>query len=189
MGDNRKLPKIKTAGLVVKELPEETLIYDTETNMAFCLNAAATIIMNRCDGDSTAEDVQAELSKKLSSDVDDRYIWLAVEQFRRHNVLADVHTEPFVAATVSRRKMIRQAAALGVAIPIISALVVPSAVHAASLCLQLNAACTPGQQPACCIGLTCTVVGEGHFCLNPPGLSVPIKPNAPPDIKINGSRG
>jgi len=193
MGDDQALPRVKTSGLVVKELGDETLIYDVETNTAICLNASASVIMNACDGVATVADAQRSLLKKVGSSIDRDLVWNTVEEFRRRNLLADVHTAPFSKKPTSRRTLIKQAAALGVAVPIVMALAAPPALHAASACLTTGQTCVLGQAPLCCANLVCVPnlpAENGTFWCQPaaPGapITVPLEPNAPHDITING---
>lgn len=193
MGKERTLPRVKTTGLVLKELVDETLIYDVETNTAICLNMAATVIMSACDGRSTVDDAKLSLVEKGGPSIDDELVWNTVEEFRRRNLLADVHTAPFSEKQVSRRTLLRQAAALGIAVPIVMALAAPPALHAASACLTAGQTCVPAQLPFCCQNLACLVniQTEGFTCqsvLPVAPVTVPLDPNAPPDVTINGPR-
>ncbi|MFL6375549.1 MAG: hypothetical protein ACJ73D_12850 [Pyrinomonadaceae bacterium] len=189
MGDDRILPRVKTSGLVIKELADETLIYDVDTNTAFCLNAPAAVIMGACDGRSTVADAQRFLAEKAGSAVDDDLIWNTVEEFRRRNLLADGHTVPFSEKHVSRRTLLKQAAALRVALPIVMVLAAPPALHAASACIAVGQSCQQGSGLPCCAGLTCFLT-EGTFgtCQPTAPISVPVDPNSPPTITIDGSR-
>jgi hypothetical protein len=194
MGDDRILPRVRTNGLVIKELPDETLIYDVESNTAFCLNKAATVIMNACDGRATIADTRRAVQKDTGSPIEDDLIWNTVEEFRQRNLLADA-AEPFTQKLVPRRTLLKQAAALGVAVPVVMALAAPPALHAASTCRTQNQGCVLGQPPPCCPNLACVPnlpAENGTFWCQPsqptvPG-SVPLDPNAPPDIQINGFR-
>ena len=44
------LPAARTSGLVVRELAEETLVYDEERHRAHCLNRTAALVWRHCDG-------------------------------------------------------------------------------------------------------------------------------------------
>ena len=41
------LPRAHTDGLVIKELPNETLVYDLKTDEAHCLNQTAALVWKR----------------------------------------------------------------------------------------------------------------------------------------------
>ena len=192
MGEDRTLPRVRTNGLVIKELPDETLIYDVETSTAFCLNLPAAVIMNACNGANTVEDAQTMLAQRLGSSVGTELIWNTIEEFRRRDLLAEA-TEPFAEKLVPRRTLLKQAAAFGAAVPVVMALVAPPALHAASTCLSQGQTCVPLQQPVCCPNLVCVPNPQTEttsWCQpqNTRPTSVPLDPNAPPDITINGLR-
>jgi hypothetical protein len=44
------LPQARTEGLTVRELAEETLVYDKERHKAHCLNRTAACVWKHCDG-------------------------------------------------------------------------------------------------------------------------------------------
>ena len=52
----RKLrPLARKRGLVVRELPEEVLVYDLDTHKALCLNRTAALVWKCCDGQTGIE--------------------------------------------------------------------------------------------------------------------------------------
>lgn len=148
------LPKIKTNDLVVQELDNELLIYDLATNQACCLNRAAIQVMECCDGQTKADAAAVRLG--MPEDM----LWGTLERFRHAGLLEDEFGEPLASNTVSRRRMLRQAAALGIAMPIISSLVAPSALAAAS-CVGTNQPCTGSSSSQCCPGGTCQNTESG----------------------------
>ena len=52
-------PTARKSGLVVQEMPDELLVYDTENNKAHCLNTTAAFVWKSCDGKKTARAVHA----------------------------------------------------------------------------------------------------------------------------------
>ncbi|HEY0004483.1 MAG TPA: hypothetical protein VGB17_06700, partial [Pyrinomonadaceae bacterium] len=49
-------PLARKEGLVVRELADELLVYDTRRDRAHCLNKTASLVWQRCDGlTSTSE--------------------------------------------------------------------------------------------------------------------------------------
>ncbi len=144
-------PLVRKDGLVVKELPEETLVYDTETDRAHCLNETAAFIWKRCDGRTTPAQIARELSGEANVKLDERIVWLAIDQLSHHRLLAQAPTPPPKFSGLNRRQMVR---ALGfsaaVAIPVITSIVAPSPAQAAS-CLPGGQQC--GTSAQCCSGL------------------------------------
>src|SRR6266498_3512906 len=47
---NPMLPRARTEDLIVEALPTETLVYDTRTHLAHCLNLSAATVWKHCDG-------------------------------------------------------------------------------------------------------------------------------------------
>ncbi len=48
------LPVARHKNLIVKELPDETLIYDLDSDKAHCLNQTAALVWKNCDGTRSA---------------------------------------------------------------------------------------------------------------------------------------
>jgi hypothetical protein len=147
-----KLPRSRQDGLIVRELEHEILIYDTRNNRAHCLNDTAAKVWKHCDGQTTTE----QMSRLLSVDgtpVDEQVIWFALKQFDRDELLEESLSLPpaFIASGLNRRAMVRVLGlAAVVAVPLVTSIVAPSAVQAAT-CLPPGSGCsTPSQ---CCSGL------------------------------------
>ena len=49
-----RLPLSRTDNLVIRELDDETLVYDMERDEAHCLNQTAALVWQQCDGKTTA---------------------------------------------------------------------------------------------------------------------------------------
>jgi hypothetical protein len=120
-----KLPKARTENLLEQNLEKETLIYDLTVDKAFNLNETLTIVYKAC-GQNTAF---GELRRKHK--FTDDFIYLALDELKRKNLLADEYDSPF--ESTSRREVIKKIGlASMIALPIISSLVAPSAANAAS---------------------------------------------------------
>ena len=146
-------PQVRRDGIIVRELDSEILIYDTESNKAHCLNDTAALVWKQCDGQSTAAEISRRLSLQLDTIVDERVVWFALKQFSRDNLLEEKVTvpAPFIAAGLNRREMVRVLGlAAVVAVPLVTSIVAPTAVQAAT-CLPSGSSCTTSAQ--CCSGL------------------------------------
>lgn len=121
------LPQSQLQNVVVQNLDEEILIYDLAANKAFCLNETTAIIYQACNGKTTFEELKAEQS------LNDEIIFLALDELKRHNLLA-IETDyqsPF--AGMTRREVIRKVGLTSmIALPLISSIVAPSAIQAQS---------------------------------------------------------
>jgi len=149
--DNK--PQVRLDGLIVRELDNEILIYDTETNKAHCLNETAALVWKECDGQSTAAEITRRLSQRLGTKIDERVVWFALKQFSRDRLLAEKVTMPaaLISAGLNRREMVRVLGlAAVVAVPLVTSIVAPTAVQAAT-CLPPGGGCSTSAQ--CCSGL------------------------------------
>jgi len=148
-------PLARKEGLVIEELSDEVLIYDLDRDRAHCLNQTAAFVWQRCDGRKSAIDITRELSSTVSERLDNRIVWLALDQLRRNHLLIDAPIPPPGFAGMDRREMIR---ALGltaaVAIPVVASIVAPTPAQAATGCATVGQACG-GTNPACCSGCSC----------------------------------
>ena len=136
----QKLPRARTGNIVVQNLNDEVLLYDLTTNQAYCLNAALGKVYNACDGKTAFSELEnrGELTEPV--------IFLALDTLRKRNLLTGDYVSPF--AGISRLEFIRTAGLASVAaLPVLSALIAPSAANAASNCLPPNA---PTVLPASC---------------------------------------
>ncbi len=62
---NHIVPKARKENLVVQELDGEVLIYDLNTNKAFCLNEASALVWQACDGNKDVSEIRKSLGKQL----------------------------------------------------------------------------------------------------------------------------
>jgi hypothetical protein len=96
------LPRSRTDNLVIRELDDETLVYDTERSEAHCLNQTAALVWKQCDGKTTAAQAAQFLQSSLNMVVDADLIWLAVKQLERFDLVEMTRKSP----RVSRRKLL-----------------------------------------------------------------------------------
>ncbi len=168
MKNKIKLPFLRTENLVVKELPNEVLIYDLENNKAFCLNETARFIMDECNGTSSIDEALESLNRKMKSKIDEDMIWMVIDQFKKSNFLQRDYVIPVQTSRLSRRKILQTAAALGIALPIVTSLIAPISAHAQSNCVGDQGVCSDQGDPVCCPGTDClpTDFGQTGFqCL------------------------
>jgi hypothetical protein len=81
------LPEARREGLTVRELVDETLVYDLERNQAHCLNRAAALVWRHCNGHTSIPRLAAILCENLGVPADDTLVLLALEQLGRRNLL------------------------------------------------------------------------------------------------------
>jgi hypothetical protein len=144
-----RLPRSRTENLVVRELDDETLVYDMDRNEAHCLNRTVALVWNLCDGKTAATQAARVLTRNLDAHVDVDLVWLAVRQLRRFHLVDAAGKAP----SVSRRDLVLKYAPLALALPVILSISAPTAVQGAS-CASACQQCG-GDFPPCCGDLGC----------------------------------
>lgn len=171
--DGTRRPRQRRDGLVVQELPEETLVYDLERHEAHCLEAVAATVWEACDGRRTVEEIAARAAKRLGRRVPEEAAWLALRRLGRAHLLEAPVALPAARAGTSRREWLKTAAALG-GLSVLS-ITAPTAAQAAT-CITTTACealqnrlctggpcCTTGPNPAP-PGTVCKKVGNQNNC-------------------------
>jgi len=169
----KNFPKSRSKDLVVQEFEKETLIYDLKTNKAFCLNEAAAGVWQQCDGQRSLAEIANALSAKYKDSVPEEFVYLALERFGKNDLLEVPLETAGKFEAMERRAMIKKIGlTTAIALPVISSIVAPTALQAASLiglggvCSTspqcANGNCVPdgifGATPACCVpGATDTI--------------------------------
>jgi hypothetical protein len=159
------LPRARRANLVVKELTDETLVYDEETHEAHCLNQTAAFVWKHCDGRTSVARLGRLLNQETKTARPEQVVWSAIEQLERSHLLESPVRRPADVPRMSRRELMRGLGiAAAVAVPLVTSIVAPTAAEAASI------ACSPAGGPCtsdanCCAPARCNV-GAGT-CFNP----------------------
>ncbi|MFV0387416.1 MAG: hypothetical protein ACK5NT_01570 [Pyrinomonadaceae bacterium] len=127
------LPLGTTSDLVVQDLNNETIVINVSTNKACCLNKTAGEVFYLCNGKRAVEDIAADLSLKHNSVVDESFVWLALDQLNKNNLLENKEDFETHIPTISRRKLIKTfGVSASIALPLITALIAPKPVAAQS---------------------------------------------------------
>ena len=141
------LPKARKDRLIIKELPDETLVYDLDSDLAHCLNTTANAVWKNCDGLQSITDIGKSLEKEMGTRVEEDVVWLALAQLEEHKLLAVGPAK----SGIGRRKLLRNLGVTALALPAIVSIVVPTA-HAQASCIN------PGKSP------TGTACGSPNQC-------------------------
>ena len=144
--------------LLLLELEDEVLMYDSERNVAHCLNRTAGLVWKHCDGRTSVDEILHMLQDGSHSPVDQTVVWLALEQLNKAHLLEEpIPPRDLKSKGLSRRDLIRKLGmASAVALPLVTSVLAPTAAHAAS-CFPLGHGC--GMDRQCCSG-TCVA----HVC-------------------------
>lgn len=161
-------PLARKADIVVQELNEETLVYDLVTNKALALNKTSSMVWQYCDGTKTIKDIADLLSIKFKTIITNDFVWMSLEQLKKENLIeiGSLQFTPFEG--LSRREMVRKIGVASiVALPIISSLIAPKGVHAASCAFNLQATGCTADFQCCSPATTCTTGGTRRCCVGP----------------------
>jgi hypothetical protein len=134
MSKNETKPLGRKSDIVIQEYGNEILIYDLTVHKAFSLNETSALVWQACDGRQTVSEISRQISRQLNSNISEDFVWLALEQLKKDNLLENASEISNDFGGLSRREVIRRVGfATLVALPLVSSLVAPSAVNAQSL--------------------------------------------------------
>jgi hypothetical protein len=138
-------PVARTTGLVIRELGDETVVYDVERHVAHCLNRTAALVLRHADGRRSVADMATALASACGSAVDEGVVRLTLQKLAEARLLEDgggqaEGTPPL--ASPGRREALRRVG-LGAALlaPVVTSLLVPTPAEAAATCIP-QTACT-----------------------------------------------
>ena len=151
------LPLARKDSLIVKELPDETLVYDRERDKAHCLNLSAALVWKHCDGSTTIAEMVQALKGELNATIDDRVVWLALDELGKNNLLQSQAQRPDYLENTSRRHLVRTLGLMAVSLPLITSIVAPVAAQSASG-LAPGTCCL---NPSDCQSNSCDPAGAG----------------------------
>jgi hypothetical protein len=157
-------PQSRKENIVVQELEGEVLIYDLDENKAFCLNETSALVWQACDGTRTIAEINDFVGKQLSSKVNEDLVWLALDQLSRENLIRSESKIENKFGGLSRREVIKKVGLASViALPVVTSLVAPLSIHAASSCIA-GGTCTCAVTMGTANGEICTTFGGGVPC-------------------------
>lgn len=145
-------PQIRTDKILVQELLDETLIYDSKIDKVYCLNHSLSAVWNACDGKRSFNDLRSEVSAKLRYDVTDEFILLSLKYLGEHNLLTEFDGNRPEYSAMSRRNLIKKAGlATMIALPVITMIIAPPPSGAASAptCIPPSGICNIYGPPCC----------------------------------------
>jgi hypothetical protein len=138
---NPNNPVARQNGLVIQEMPDEVLVYDTGTNKAHCLNQSAALVWRSCDGNNSVADIVRQFETTGTGKVSEDFVWLAIDQLNDNGLLENRVVSRFQGR--SRRQVLKTIGlASMVALPVIASLLAPpTALGAASCACVTSAEC------------------------------------------------
>jgi hypothetical protein len=139
-------PAARRRSLVLRDLGEETLVYDLESHRASCLNREAATVFYACDGQRSHEEIAALVSERLGRDVGVDYVALAIDRLVGSSLLGAGASQASPGRRLALRRM---AAAAALALPTVTSVLAPEPAQAQT-CLPKNGACMFSAE--CCSG-------------------------------------
>jgi hypothetical protein len=165
-------PLARSSDLIIEELGDEVLVYDTKTDTGHSLSPDAATVWRACNGTTSAERLSVKLG--LDAETVDR----ALEELSACDLL---EVRPTILADGStRRQVTMKLAKVGVGVaaaPLIVSALAPAAAMAVSraTCLEHSGNCgTGGGGTVGChevLGCCCCTAGAGCPETTPPDLS------------------
>lgn len=147
------MPVARTEDLVIQELRDEILVFDTKSNKAHCLNQTAAKVWKFCDGKNTISDINELFKIQTGANVPENLIWLAIDQLNERELLAEKFEKSL--AGQNRREVLKKIGlATVVALPIVASITAPTAALAVA-CSGTVTSCL-----GCPNGTPCDVDGD-----------------------------
>lgn len=166
------LPIARQSDVLVQDCDKELLIYNLKTNRVFSLNETSKNVYQSCNGEISFE----ELKQKYN--YSDDLIFLALDELKKNDLIDDSYQPNFNGK--SRREAIRRIGLSSIiALPLISSMLAPSGLQAASIplttCLPIGE-CIPLNTNYCsiCSGRTIsyTIHGLDSTCMSPDSSAI-----------------
>jgi hypothetical protein len=153
---NHNRPKARSSEILTREIPGELLIYDMKRHKAYCLNETAGYIWKQCNGKRTVFQLARKLEASCGDSVDERIVWLALEQLEKNNLL-DSRFSSSARSVMTRRKLIRSLGVTSVvALPIVASIIAPTAAQAVTAITQAVCTARHFADPGGCGGTPCS---------------------------------
>jgi hypothetical protein len=140
-------PQTRRSGLLLRELPDELLVYDQERHTAHCLNRTAALVFRHADGTRTLDELQA------LPGADAGVVRLALEQLGEAGLLEAPAAAAGAAASegMSRREVARRMGiAAAILLPAVATIVAPTPAEAAATCVT-SCSGQPNGTPCTCL--------------------------------------
>jgi hypothetical protein len=114
-------------------------VYDERRHLAFCLNESSSVIWNLANGEHTIAQIRRAASLKLETPITEDLVLFALKELQADGLLESVPIAD-VGKTISRRAMLQRLGAGGaMLLPIVSAIVAPTAAQAYGGCVDCSA--------------------------------------------------
>ena len=157
-------PQTRRSGLLIRELPDELLVYDQEQHRAHCLNRTAALVFSHADGTRSAADLARILDPAAGADAVSA-VELALAQLASGGLLEGEPAPAAAVAALTRRDAARRVGiAAAILLPAVATILAPSPAEAAATCVTTCAG-KPNGTPCTCFGANpCTSACVSGTC-------------------------
>ena len=174
MDSPNTLPTARKDNLIIKELENETLVYDRDRDEAHCLNITAGLVWKHCDGKTSIEEIAKSVGAETQTAPNDHLVWLALEELEKFSLLTVRPDSPPHLAVINRRQLVRRIGFAALALPAIISISAPTAQAQVSCSVGPpfpdDCPCTSSTQ---CVTGCCRVVAGNQICKAGVGGCIP----------------
>jgi hypothetical protein len=149
-----QLPLARQLDLIIEELPDEVLVYDSDRDTALCLNRSIAFVWRHCDGKTTPERMARLVEQEFQVGGGDEIVSLALDRLQKAHLLTVPAKIKFSGLT--RRELVRRLGVSAAALPMIAMIQTQPAGQIAS-CTQMGGSCEINADccSGCCLGAQC----------------------------------
>lgn len=127
------LPLSRQKYLVVTELADETVVYDTLSHQVHTLNATAAFIWRMCDGQTTTTEMAQRFNQRYQTDQGDDVVSYTLNQLAEKKLMDKRQAGLPLRANITRRDMMARAAVSALfVVPLIQSMLAPVPAQAQS---------------------------------------------------------
>ena len=116
-------PRARREGLVVDSIDNEVLVFDEAAQRMHCLNRAAALVWEYCDGTTEVAAMAARLGRDLGAEADDEVVSFALRQLADQDLLEEA--PPLPSGGVTRRQLLARLGVAAVIVPVVTSIVAP----------------------------------------------------------------
>jgi hypothetical protein len=183
-------PKARQHDLTVRDLLDETLVFDHQRNKAHCLNRTVALVWRHCDGRTGVGDLARMLQDALVVSEGEAVVGLALEQLGSRHLLEQPVERLAGPGRLSRREVLKKLAVAAVAMPLVMTVTAPSA-RAAGFLSGVNCSAAKDGSPCVVSGIlgTCQqgkcMAGIDGVLVPPVVATTPVPPVKCPQFQCH----
>jgi hypothetical protein len=154
-------PRVRRQGLLIRELPDELLVYDREEHRAHCLNRTAAIVFRHADGTRSLADL-ARLLDPGAGTAAEEVVVVALGRLAEAGLLESEVGATTPEADLTRRDLVRRASlATAILLPTVASVLAPTPAEAAATCVTSCAGQPNGTRcDVCFAGASCATTTD-----------------------------